>query len=71
MCRALAAGLVRAPTRVRVQGVSVNGALLDDFVVLAVPRQVRVLKPPSSAATSAPGIAEYFVDRLTEVTLGW
>jgi L-2-hydroxyglutarate oxidase len=65
-----AADLVRAPAGVRAQAVGVDGALLNDFVVQAVPRQVHVLNAPSPAATSALEIARYVADRLTEVTPG-
>lgn len=64
----IAADLVRAPAGVRAQAVGVDGALLDDFVVQAVPRQVHVLNAPSPAATSALEIARHIADRLTEVT---
>jgi L-2-hydroxyglutarate oxidase len=65
-----AADLVRAPAGVRAQAVGVDGALLDDFVVQAVSRQVHVLNAPSPAATSALQIARHVADRLTEVTPG-
>jgi L-2-hydroxyglutarate oxidase len=63
-----AADLVCAPAGVRAQAVGVDGALLDDFVVQAVPRQVHVLNAPSPAATSALEIGRYVADRLAEVT---
>jgi L-2-hydroxyglutarate oxidase len=65
-----AADLVRAPAGVRAQAVGVDGALLDDFVVQAVPRQVHVLNAPSPAATSALEIARHVADRLAEVMKG-
>jgi L-2-hydroxyglutarate oxidase len=65
-----AADLVCAPAGVRAQAVGVDGALLNDFVVQAVPRQVHVLNAPSPAATSALEIARYVADRLTEVAPG-
>ena len=65
-----AADLVRAPAGVRAQAVDVNGALLDDFVVQAAPRQVHVLNAPSPAATSALEIARHVVDRLAKIMPG-
>src|SRR5262249_48947223 len=47
------ADLVPAPAGVRAMAVGADGALLDDFVVQAAPRQVHVLNAPSPAATSA------------------
>jgi (S)-2-hydroxyglutarate dehydrogenase len=63
-----ATDLVRAPAGVRAQAVGVDGILLNDFVLQAVPRQVHVLNAPSPAATSALEIARYVADRLAEVT---
>jgi L-2-hydroxyglutarate oxidase len=62
-----AADLVRAPAGVRAQAVGADGALLDDFVVQAAPRQVHVLNAPSPAATSALEIARHVAGRLAEV----
>ncbi len=59
--------LVRAPAGVRAQAVSVDGALLDDFVVQTAPRQVHVLNAPSPAATSALEIARHVADQLAAV----
>jgi L-2-hydroxyglutarate oxidase len=64
-----AADLVRAPAGVRAQAVGTDGALLDDFVVQAGPRQVHVLNAPSPAATSALEIARHVATRLPEVVL--
>ncbi|MGH3765739.1 MAG: L-2-hydroxyglutarate oxidase [Pseudonocardiaceae bacterium] len=61
-----AADLVRAPAGVRALAVDTEGALLDDFVVQAAPRQVHVLNAPSPAATSALEIARYVGSRLAE-----
>jgi L-2-hydroxyglutarate oxidase len=63
-----AADLVRAPAGVRASAVDLDGALLDDFVVQVVPRQVHVLNAPSPAATSALEIARYVAGRLIEAT---
>jgi L-2-hydroxyglutarate oxidase len=62
-----AADLVRAPAGVRAMAVGIDGTLLDDFVIQAVPRQVHVLNAPSPAATSALEIGRYVADRLATV----
>jgi L-2-hydroxyglutarate oxidase len=61
-----AGDLVRAPAGVRALAVDADGALLDDFVVQAAPRQVHVLNAPSPAATSALEIARYIESLLAE-----
>jgi L-2-hydroxyglutarate oxidase len=61
-----AGDLVRAPAGVRALAVDADGALLDDFVVQAAPRQVHVLNAPSPAATSALEIARYVESLLAE-----
>lgn len=43
---------------VRALAVDVDGALLDDFMVQAPPRQVHVLNAPSPAATTAPRLPD-------------
>ncbi|HEU0088342.1 MAG TPA: L-2-hydroxyglutarate oxidase [Pseudonocardiaceae bacterium] len=65
-----AADLVPAPAGVRAQAVGPDGALLDDFLVQAGPRQVHVLNAPSPAATSALEIARQIAARLPAVVPG-
>ncbi|GAB2919974.1 L-2-hydroxyglutarate oxidase [Micromonospora polyrhachis] len=56
--------LLPAPAGVRAQAVTADGALVDDFLVVAGPRQVHVLNAPSPAATSSLEIARHVVSRL-------
>jgi L-2-hydroxyglutarate oxidase len=65
-----AADLVPAPAGVRALAVAPDGALLDDFLVQAAPRQLHVLNAPSPAATSALEIGRYVAGRLPQVIPG-
>jgi len=58
------ADLVRAGAGVRAQVLTRSGALADDFLIRAAPRQVHVLKAPSPAATGAFEIARHVADQL-------
>ncbi|GAA1518711.1 L-2-hydroxyglutarate oxidase [Dactylosporangium maewongense] len=58
------ADLVPASAGVRAQAITREGALVDDFLIVAEGRQVHVLNAPSPAATSSLEIAKYIVDRL-------
>ncbi len=51
---------------VRAQALGLDGALLDDFVILQSERMLHVLNAPSPAATSSLAIAEYLVASLNE-----
>ncbi|GIW44117.1 MAG: hydroxyglutarate oxidase [Candidatus Binatia bacterium] len=55
---------------VRAQAVSVDGSLVDDFVILARPRVVHVLNAPSPAATASLAIGEY-IARQIAAQQGW
>lgn len=56
--------LVPAPAGVRAQAIRRDGALVDDFLLLAAPGQVHVLNAPSPAATSSLEIAKHIVSQL-------
>jgi L-2-hydroxyglutarate oxidase len=64
------ADLVPAPAGVRALAVAPGGALLDDFLVQAAPRQLHVLNAPSPAATSALEIGRYVAGWLPQVIPG-
>ena len=59
--------LVRAPSGVRAQALTRQGALVDDFLIREGPRQVHVINAPSPAATASLEIAEHIVERLDAV----
>ena len=52
---------------VRAQAVTPDGALIDDFLLQTMPRQVHVLNAPSPAATSALEIARHVGKRLSSL----
>lgn len=56
-----ASDLVRAPAGVRAQALTRDGALVEDFVILADQRMVHVCNAPSPAATSSLSIARRIV----------
>jgi L-2-hydroxyglutarate oxidase len=58
------ADLVRADSGVRAQVLTRSGALADDFLIRAAPRQVHVLNAPSPAATGAFEIARHVAHQL-------
>ena len=60
------ADLRRGTSGVRAQAVTRDGALYDDFLVIAGPRSVHVLNAPSPAATSSLAIGDYLADRIEE-----
>ena len=55
------ADLEPAGAGVRAQAVRPDGSLVDDFLIVRVPRQVHVLNAPSPAATSSLAIARHIV----------
>jgi L-2-hydroxyglutarate oxidase len=61
------ADLVRAGAGVRAQVLTRSGALADDFLIRAAPRQVHVLNAPSPAATGAFEIARHVAAELAQV----
>jgi len=58
------ADLVPAGAGVRAQAIAKDGALVDDFLIVARERQVHVLNAPSPAATSSLEIAKHIVAQL-------
>ncbi|MEV0717089.1 L-2-hydroxyglutarate oxidase [Asanoa sp. NPDC050611] len=56
--------LVPAGAGVRAQAIARDGALVDDFLIVARDRQVHVLNAPSPAATSSLEIAKHIVAQL-------
>ncbi|MEV4622820.1 L-2-hydroxyglutarate oxidase [Asanoa sp. NPDC049573] len=58
------ADLVPAGAGVRAQAIARDGALVDDFLIVARDRQVHVLNAPSPAATSSLEIAKHIVAQL-------
>ena len=58
--------LVPARAGVRAQAISVDGAMVDDFVILAEDRIIHVLNAPSPAATSSLNIGNLVVEKLSE-----
>ncbi|GIF66953.1 hydroxyglutarate oxidase [Asanoa ishikariensis] len=58
------ADLVPAGAGVRAQAIGRDGALVDDFLIVARDRQVHVLNAPSPAATSSLEIAKHIVAQL-------
>ena len=54
--------LVFGPAGVRAQAVSVDGALVDDFVLASTPHSLHVLNAPSPAATASLAIARRIAD---------
>ncbi len=59
--------LVRAEAGVRAQALLPDGALVDDFLVVAHDRVVNVLNAPSPAATASLAIGDEVVDRALEI----
>lgn len=59
--------LVPAAAGVRAQALTREGALVEDFLVQAGPRQVHVVNAPSPAATASLEIAAHVVERFDEV----
>ncbi len=53
-----------APAGVRAQAVSADGAMVDDFLILAADGVINVGNAPSPAATSALNIGQTIVDQL-------
>ncbi len=53
-----------APAGIRAQAVSVNGALVDDFLIQENDRIINVCNAPSPAATASLNIAEEIIRRL-------
>ncbi|GAA4732678.1 L-2-hydroxyglutarate oxidase [Phytohabitans rumicis] len=64
------ADLVRTAAGVRAQAIAPDGALVDDFLIVARDRQVHVLNAPSPAATSSLEIAKHIVSRVEGVSRG-
>ncbi|MDG4823745.1 L-2-hydroxyglutarate oxidase [Asanoa sp. WMMD1127] len=58
------ADLLPAGAGVRAQAIARDGALVDDFLIVARDRQVHVLNAPSPAATSSLEIAKHIVAQL-------
>lgn len=58
--------LVPARAGVRAQAISVDGAMVDDFVILAEDRIIHVLNAPSPAATSSLNIGNLVALKLSE-----
>ena len=58
--------LVAAPAGVRAQAVTVDGQLVDDFLILDDAQVVNVCNAPSPAATSSLNIGATIVERLAE-----
>jgi L-2-hydroxyglutarate oxidase len=58
------ADLVPSAAGVRAQAIAPDGALVDDFLIVARDRQVHVLNAPSPAATSSLEIAKHIVAQL-------
>ncbi len=58
--------LTAAPSGVRAQSVALDGALLDDFLILQSERVVNVCNAPSPAATASLNIGRLIVEKLTE-----
>lgn len=56
--------LRRAPSGVRAQAVSADGALVDDFVLSRVGRVLNVLNAPSPGATAALAIADRILEEI-------
>ncbi|GAA1855280.1 L-2-hydroxyglutarate oxidase [Asanoa iriomotensis] len=56
--------LIPAGAGVRAQAIARDGALVDDFLIVARDRQVHVLNAPSPAATSSLEIAKHIVAQL-------
>jgi L-2-hydroxyglutarate oxidase LhgO len=56
--------LTRAPAGVRAQAVRVDGALVDDFLILESPRVINVCNAPSPAATSSLNIGALIADKI-------
>jgi L-2-hydroxyglutarate oxidase len=59
-----AADLEPSAAGVRAQAIAPDGALVDDFLIVARDRQVHVLNAPSPAATSSLEIAKHIVAEL-------
>ncbi len=56
--------LAPAPSGVRAQAISPDGAMVDDFLIEARDRVINVLSAPSPAATAALNIGKMIVERL-------
>ena len=66
------ADLMPGGTGVRAQAVTRDGALVDDFRIMATPRSIHELNAPSPAATASLAIGKHIADRAREVfTLAW
>ena len=60
------ADLLPAPSGIRAQAVTSDGALADDFLIDRQGRMTHVLNAPSPAATSSLNIAKLIADRIEE-----
>lgn len=61
--------LVPAPAGVRAQALRRDGALVDDFLLRTLPRQVHVINAPSPAATASLEIARHIEATLDATTV--
>lgn len=59
------ADLLPAPTGIRAQAVTADGAMVDDFLFRRTPRMLHVCNAPSPAATAAMPIAARIADQLS------